>query len=86
MVEYKIVTPRSKHIYISVCLLRDQFDNGVFVTKYDNYSVISADMFTKTCLGLTISRGNTWVAYFHFYLSSDTENYQLMKLHESDLN
>ena len=29
--------------------LQAQFDNGIFVPKYENYSVTPADMCTKTC-------------------------------------
>ena len=33
--EAKRVTPRVKHIDITVCFLQDKFDNGLFLTKYE---------------------------------------------------
>ena len=33
----KIVTPRVKHIYIPFYFLQEQFDNGLFITKYEKY-------------------------------------------------
>ena len=49
VVEAKIVTPRVKHIDIPVCFLQEQFDNGLFLPKYENSSVMPADMCTKPC-------------------------------------
>ena len=43
-VEDKIFTSRVKHIDTPVCFLQEQFDNGVFVPKYDNSSVIPVDV------------------------------------------
>ena len=43
-VESEIVTPGFKHIEIPVCFLLEQFDNVIFVPKYENSSVIPADM------------------------------------------
>ena len=43
VVEAKIVTPRVKHIGI-VCFLQEQYDNSIFVPKYEKYSVMPADM------------------------------------------
>ena len=40
----KLVTPIVKHIDIPVCFIQEQFGNGLFVTKYDNSSVITEDM------------------------------------------
>ena len=34
VVEAKIVTPRVKHIDIPVCFILEQFDNGIFLSKY----------------------------------------------------
>ena len=44
VVEDKIVTPRVKHIDITVCFLQEQFENGIFVPKYEKSSVMSEDM------------------------------------------
>ena len=44
VVESKIVTPRVKQIDIPVCFLQEKFDNGLFLTKYEKSSVMSADM------------------------------------------
>ena len=35
VVEAKRVTPRIKDIDITVCFLQEQFDNGIFLPKYD---------------------------------------------------
>ena len=42
VVEAKIVTPRVKHIYISVSFLLEKCDNGLFLPKYEKYSVMPA--------------------------------------------
>ena len=47
VVESKIVTTRVKHIDILVCFLKEQFDNGLFLKKYEKSSVMPADMFPK---------------------------------------
>ena len=47
VVEDKNVTLRVKHIDITVCFLQEQFDNGLFLTKYEKSSVMPADMCTK---------------------------------------
>ena len=49
VVEAKRVTTRVKHINIPVCFLQDKFDNGIFLPKYYNSSVMPADMCTKPC-------------------------------------
>ena len=46
----RIVTPIGKYVYIPVCILQEQFDNGIFVPKYENYSVISEYMCTQAML------------------------------------
>ena len=56
VVEAKIVTPRVNHIYTPVFFLLEQFDNGLFLPKYENSSVVPADMCTKSCPGPIISR------------------------------
>ena len=56
VVEAKIVTPRVKQIVIPVYFLKEQFDNGFFLPKYENFSFMLADMFTKPCSGPIISR------------------------------
>ena len=81
-VEAKRVTPRVKHIDIPVCFLQKQFDNGLFLPKYENSSVITEDMCTKPCSGTIISRSTKCMTGLRFYPTSDTEHYQLMRLHE----
>ena len=56
VVEDKIVTPRVKHIDIPVCFLQEQFENGIFLPKYENSSVMPEDMCTKPYSGPIISR------------------------------
>ena len=82
VVEAKIVTPRVKHIDIPVCFILEQFDNGLFLPKYENSSVIPADMCTKPCSGPIISRSTKCITGFRFYPTSETEYYQFMRLHE----
>ena len=82
VVEAKRVTPRVKHIDIPVCFLPEKFDNGLFLPKYDNSSVMPSDMCTKPCSGPIISRGTKWMTGFRLYPTSDTEHYQFMILHE----
>ena len=48
-VEAKIVNPRVKHIDITVCFLQEQFDNGIFLPKYEKSNFMPADMCTKPC-------------------------------------
>ena len=86
VVEDKRVTPRVKHIDTPVCFLQEQFDNGTFVPKYDKYSVMPGDMCNKSCSGPIISRSDKCMTGFRFYPNSDTENYQLMRLHEFVMN
>ena len=56
VVEAKRVTPRIKYIYIQFCFLLEKFDNGVFLQKYDNSSVMPLDMCIKPCSGPIIRR------------------------------
>ena len=81
-VEAKRVTPRVKHIDIPVCFLQEQFDNGLFIPKYEKSSVIPEDMCTKPCSGPIISRSTKWMTGFRFYPTIETEHYQSMILHE----
>ena len=82
VVEAKRVTPRVKHVDITVCFLQEQFDNGLFLPKYENSSVMPADMCTKPCSGPIIIRITKWITGFRFYPTSKTEYYQFMRLHE----
>ena len=82
VIEAKIVTPRVKHIDISVCFLQEKFENCLFLPKYENSSVMPADMCTKPCSGPIISRSTKWMTGFKFYPTSETEHYQFMRLHE----
>ena len=58
-VEAKIVTPRVKHIDITVCFLQEKIDNGLFIPKHNKYSIITEDMRTKPWSGPIIGRSNT---------------------------
>ena len=72
VVEAKIVTPGVKHIYIPICFLQEQFENGLFLPKYEKFSVIPADICTKPCSGPIISWSTKWVTEFRLYPTSDT--------------
>ena len=80
MVEDKIVTPRVKQIDIPVVFFQEQFDNGLFVPKYDKSSVMTEDMCTNPCLNTIISQSIKWMTVIRFYPSSNTEYHKLMKL------
>ena len=80
-VEAKIVTPRFKHIDIPVYFLQENLDNGLFIPKYEKYSVILADMCTKPCSGPITNLITKWMPGLIFYTTSDTEHYQLLRLH-----
>ena len=56
VVEAKIVTPGVKQIKITVYFLQEQFDNGIFVPKYEKSSVMPVDMCTKLCSDSIIIR------------------------------
>ena len=78
-------TPIIKHIDVPVCFLQEKIDNSLFVPKNDKYSIMQADMHSKTCPGTVISWITKWMSGFRFYASSDTEHHQLIKLHEFDV-
>ena len=78
----KRVTPRLKHIYIPVCYVQEQFDNVLFLQKYDNSIVMPSDVCTKPCSGPIIIRSTKWMTGFGFYPTSETEHYKFMRLHE----
>ena len=71
IVEAKIVTPRVKHIDITLYFIQEQFDNGIFVKKYEKSSVMPADRCTKPCAVPIISWRNKWMSRFILYPSSD---------------
>ena len=71
-VESKIVTTRVKHIYIPVCFLQWQFDNDIFVPKYDKSRFMPADMLTKPFAGPIIIRSTKWMTGFRLYPTIDT--------------
>ena len=85
-VEDKIVTPGVKHMKIYVCFLSEQFDNVLFVTKYEKSSVMPSYMCTKPCSGLIISQSNKRTNGSRLYPISDTEHYQRMRLQNFDVN
>ena len=72
VVEAKIVTPIVKHIDIPVYFLREKFDNGLFIPKYEKSSVMPEDMCTKPCSGPIISWSTKWMTGFRFYPTSET--------------
>ena len=80
------VNPRVKQIYIPVCLLLEQFNNGLFTPKYEKSSFMPADRCTKPCSGPIISRVTKGMNGFRLYPTSDTESYQIMRLHEFFVN
>ena len=86
VVEAKIVTPWVKHIDIPVCFLLEQFGNGQFLPKYEKSSVMPADMCTKPYSGPITSWSTKWMTGFRLYPNSDTEHYQLVRLHEFAVN
>ena len=51
VVEDEIVTPRVKHIDIPVFFIHEQFDNVIYIPKYDKSSVMPEDMCTKLYAG-----------------------------------
>ena len=55
-----------------VCFIQENFDNGIFVPKYDKSSVMPEDMCTKPFTGPIISRGNKLTTRLRFYPTSDT--------------
>ena len=82
----KRVTPIVKDIDITICFLKEQFDNGVFVTKYEKSSFIPEYMCNKPCTVTIISRITKCMTGLRFYPDSDIEHYQLMRLHEFVVN
>ena len=83
---YRRVTPRVKHIDTPVRSLQDQFYIDVFIPKYDNSSVIPADMCIKPCSGPMTRQIIKWMSGFRLYQTIDTEHYQLMRLHKFVVN
>ena len=82
VIEAKIVTPRVEHIDTPIYFLQYQFDNGIFIPKYEKSSVMPADICTKPCSGPIFIRSTKWMNGFRFYPIIETEHYQLMRLHE----
>ena len=86
VVEVKIVTPRVKHVDIPVYFLLENFDNGLSPPKYDKYSVMPEDICTKPCSDQIIIWITNLMTEFKLYPTSDTEEYQLMMLHQFVVN
>ena len=68
--EAKIVTHRVKHIDIPVCFLQEKFDNGLFLPKCENSSVL------QLYVHQTLIRSNNQSEYkmydrFRFYPTSE---------------
>ena len=76
-----IVTPRVKYIDMPVYFLQEKFYNGIFLPKYEKYSVMPEDICTKLCSGPIIIRSTKWMNGFRFYPTSETEHYQFMRLY-----
>ena len=72
VVESKIGVPRVKQIDINVFFIPEQFDNGLFVPKYENSSVMPEVMCTIPCLGPIISLSTKWMTGLRLYPTSDT--------------
>ena len=66
VVDTKRVTPRVKNIDIPVYFLQEQFYNGLFLPKYDKYSVMPSDMCTKPFSVPIISRSTKLMTGFIF--------------------
>ena len=81
VVEDKRVTPRVKYTDIPVSFLLENFDNGLFLPKYEKSSVVPACMCTKPSSGPIISQSTKWMTGFRFDPTSETEHYQFMRLH-----
>ena len=77
----ELVTPRNKHIGIPVWFLQEQFDNWLFIQKYDNCSVMPEDMCTKSCSVPIISHSNKWMTGLKLYPTSDTEHDHIIILY-----
>ena len=85
MVEATIGTPKVKQIDTTVCFILEQFENVLFVPKYENPTITPVDMSTKPCLFLVTWQSNKYMTGLGFYPSNDTEQYKLMKLHYFDV-
>ena len=72
IVEDKRLTPIVKHIDIPVYFLQGFFYNGLFIQKYDNSIVMSADICTKPYLGPIMSQSTKCMTGFILYPTSDT--------------
>ena len=72
VLEDKRVTPRVKHIDITVYFLQEQFENGFFNPKYEKSSVIPEDMCTKPCPGPITSLSTKLMTGFRLYPTSVT--------------
>ena len=86
VVEAKIVTPRVKHIDITVWFLQEILYNVLFFPKYLKSSVFLADIFIKLCSVTIISRSNNWMTGFNLYPTIDTEHFQLVRWHKCVVN
>ena len=71
-VESKRATPRVKHIDIPVYFLQEQFDNGIFIPKHENSSVMTADMCIKPYSVTIIIQSTKWMTGLRFYPTSET--------------
>ena len=59
-----------KHIGVLVCFIQDQFDNFLFIPKYEESSVMPEDMCTKPFSGPIIGWGTKWINGFRLYPTS----------------
>ena len=76
VVEDKRVILGVKHIDNPVCFLQEQFDNDLFLPKYEKSSVMPKYMCTKPCSGPLIGRSTKYMTEFRFYTTSEIEHYQ----------
>ena len=82
VVEDKIVTPRVKHLDIHIYFYKKNLTNVIFVPKYEKSGLMLSNVCTKPFPGPIISRFTKCITGFRLYPTSDTEHYQLMRLHE----
>ena len=81
VIEAKGVILEVKHIDHPVCFLQEQFDNDLFLPKYEKSSVMPADMCTKPCSCQLIGWSTKYITGFRFYPTSEIGNYQFIILH-----
>ena len=61
VVDSKRVTTRVKHINIPDSFIQDQYENGLYIPKYDKYNIIPDDMCTPDWVPLSAESRNWWL-------------------------